>query len=197
MISDPMDPTGAAERAVPEWELVQQAQAGNATALNRLIAPYTDFLFRLAYRVTEHTQDAEDLAQEALLRVLRGLPAYQGECAFRTWVYRVALNVFLTARSRPRLRTETLETMEVSGCDPDPQAVLERSDLERRIGEEVFRLPSPLREALWLRWADELSYSEIAETLDIPLNTALTRVHRGMKRLRQRLGTHLDEETRR
>jgi len=176
-----------------ESALIEQAQAGQVEALARLLNPYRESIFRLAYRVCGRPDDAEDLAQDALVRIIHGLPKYRGGCEFRTWVYRVALHSCLSGRTRSRETAPLPESLETADPGPGPETLAIQSDLRRQVEKEIQRLPRAYRAAVLLRLTDELSYAEIAETLEIPVATALTRVHRGMKRLRARLQPWLDE----
>ena len=178
----------------PHSYLLQQARNGQAEALVELLEPYETMIFRLAYRVTGHSQDAEDLAQEAMVRLVRSLKTWRGDCRFRTWVYRVTLNVCLTAKRKRPSTPEDVDSLALADAGPGPEELALQSEFHRRAREEIQRLPSAFREAVALRLSEDMSYAEIAEVLDIPLNTALTRVHRGMKHLRERLRPWMKEE---
>ncbi|MBW3622275.1 MAG: sigma-70 family RNA polymerase sigma factor [Armatimonadetes bacterium] len=177
----------------PSRTLLERARGGDSDALTELLEPYQDVVFRLAFRISGHAQDAEDLAQEAFIRMVGSLPAWRGDSSFSTWVYRVTLNVCLTSRKKRREATVDISEIPLADEQPDPEAQALICGFQETIREEVRRLPTAFREAVTLRLSEELSYAEIAEVLGIPLNTALTRVHRGMKRLRERLKPLMDE----
>lgn len=177
-----------------EAVLIRRAKAGDMDALNVLLEPYWDPVFRLAYRVTGHAEDAEDLTQEAFMRVVQRLASYRGECAFRTWVYRVALNTCLTARRRKRLPAADVEAMDLKDSQPSPEDWALGRELQERIREEIQKLRAVYREAILLRWVAEMPYEEIAETLQVSVNTARLRVSRGMSQLRKRLRPWINEE---
>jgi RNA polymerase sigma-70 factor (ECF subfamily) len=188
LILKPSDPSN------DEAALIRHAQAGDTEAMNALLEPYWDFVFRLAYRVTGHAEDAEDRTQETFMRIVQRLPSYRGECAFKTWVYRVALNVCLTARRRKRPPAAELEKMELKDPLPGPEDRAIGRVLHGRAHEEIQRLRGAYREAILLRVVAEMSYEEIAETLQVSVNTARLRVSRGMNQLRKRLRPWINEE---
>ena len=174
--------------------LLRRAIDGDRGALSALLEPYRGRVFRMACRISNNADDAEDLAQDALVRIIECLPTYRGECAFDTWVYRVVLNVCLTARRRRR--AVPFGDREPAVADPSPgteETALGRIRTER-ITDEIRRLPALYCEAVLLRLAAGLAYNEIAEILGISLKTALIRVHRGKRILRDRLGPWLDKE---
>jgi RNA polymerase sigma-70 factor, ECF subfamily len=177
-------------------DLLQRAQHGDADAQKQLLEPHWDALARLAYRITGRRDDAEDLAQEICLRVIRRLSTFKGDCAFETWLYRVALNVCLTASKtrQPELWNEEADL--VVDPSPSPEAALLRQALQERIRVEILRLPVKYREAVLLRVIEELSYAEVAAVLQISVGSAQVRVHRGMKQLRERLAPWVEGEQR-
>jgi RNA polymerase sigma-70 factor (ECF subfamily) len=177
-----------------EADLIRRAKSGDAEAMNALLEPYWNSVFRLAYRMTGHAEDAEDVTQEAFVRIVQRLPSYRGECAFKTWVNRVALNVGLTARRRKRPPAAELEKMELKDPLPGPEDRAIGHELQDRANAELQKLRSVYREAILLRMAAEMSYEEIAETLQVSVNTVRLRVSRGMSQLRNRMRAWLNEE---
>lgn len=170
-----------------ESSLIPLAKAGDLLALEQLLRPYNERIYRLAYRITGQREDAEDLAQEALFRVIQRLPSYRGEASFGTWLYRVALNACLSARKKRRISPEALE--ENDGRDPSmtPESLAIRAEFFRHFGEEILRISPACREAVLLRLSEELSYEEIGEMLHISGYAARMRVSRGLEQLRERL----------
>jgi RNA polymerase sigma-70 factor (ECF subfamily) len=176
-----------ATQSDPPHALIRQAQDGDDEALKELLEPYRRTLFHLAFRIVADAEEAEDLCQDIFLRILLRLPTFRGECRFYTWVYRIALNVCLTARARRRPGCDDLETAILSDPAPGPEASAFQREFHRRVSQELRRMPAIYREVVLLRLTEELTTTEIAETLNISLDTARMRVYRGMERLRQRL----------
>ncbi|MBW3623731.1 MAG: RNA polymerase sigma factor [Armatimonadetes bacterium] len=177
-------------------ERLQRARDGDPDALEALLEPYWGTLYRLAYRVMGNADDAEDLAQETVVRILQRLPAFRGEADFGTWVYRIGLNTCLTARRRRRETANLREADNTPDPAPGPEATALSREALGRAREEINRLRPAYREAVLLRLAGDLSYEEIAGILQVSVNTVRLRVSRGMNRLRQRLKPWMDGELR-
>ena len=172
-------------------------------AFERLVAVYQDRLFRLAYRLTLRGDEAEEVAQDALLRAHKALFERYGEEQVRTlnlraWLFSITLNV---ARNRVRRRrvTVSLDGLPEGAADrsdgrPGPLELAERGELRARLRQELTRLPHWQREALALRYMEDLPYAEAAALLERPVNTLKSDVHRGLRALRGRLGDLLEVE---
>jgi RNA polymerase sigma-70 factor (ECF subfamily) len=175
--------------------LVRRAQDGDPNALSELLETFRDSFFRLAYHVTGHMEDAEDLAQDAILRIVDRLPSYRGDSAFKTWAYRVALNVCLSSsRSRKPHRSADLYYDLLPDPDFGPERKAIQEELSQRIHREIGLLPPRYREAVLLRLTQDLTYLEVAEVLGISFSAAKTRIFRGLERLRERIGPWLKED---
>jgi RNA polymerase sigma-70 factor (ECF subfamily) len=158
---------------VPTWEEV-------ATSHGR-------FLFTVAYRLTGNHEDAQDLVQDVLLRVQRGLAGYRPG-SLEGWLSRIATNAFLDqVRARKRRPTESLPD------DPDwvlpPSAsadeALAAAGLPDHLQQALLALPVDYRAAVVLSDVVGLNYQEIADALEIPLGTVRSRIHRGRSQLRE------------
>jgi RNA polymerase sigma-70 factor (ECF subfamily) len=161
---------------------VQAAQGGDRTAVDALLRRHYDRLYALCRRMTGDDADAADACQEALIAVVRGLPAFDGRSAFGTWAYRVTTNACLDELRRRRRRPEP-GLPEGSAEVPSPldqgEASTTRLDLDRALQS----LPADYRAAVVLRDVCGLSYDEIAETLAIPPGTVRSRIARGRSAL--------------
>ena len=161
---------------VPTWEEVAQRDGG--------------FLYTLAYRLTADRYDAEDLVQETLLRVRRGLRSYQPG-SFEGWLARITTNAFIDQTRRRRRRPELALPDDVDRRLP-PAPGADEAWAGARLGTDVqaalMGLPLEYRVPLVLCDIAGRSYLEIAETLDIPIGTVRSRIHRGRSALREALG---------
>lgn len=163
---------------------------GDPIAFARLVEIHQAYVFRLALSVLGpgFQADAEDVAQEVFLLVARRLPGFRRESRFRTWLHRLALNVALDRRRRPRWRkphvdAEILERWPAAGSSDDPftsSAVAERN---HAVSECVAALPYPLRRVIHLRYWLGLTTEEISATLQIPAGTVKSHLHRGRRTL--------------
>jgi RNA polymerase sigma-70 factor (ECF subfamily) len=171
--------------------LARQARV-DRTAFAELVRRYSDGIYSLAYRMVGNADDAEDIAQETFLRAYRALGTYDPTRPFRAWLYRIASNLCVDheAAQRPVL---SLEDANGTGSDAatsilmgeeDPQAIVERREVQRLIQQGILALPPHYRVVIVLRYLHGLSYEEIAQTLGLPLNTVRTHLHRGKEALR-------------
>lgn len=175
-------------------KLLRRARRRDPEALRELVEMYSPRVFGLLYRLTGSRDAAEDLVQETFLRVVRVIGEYRHVGKFESWLFRIAANL---ARDRARQlgrhgEPETLEARpEASGTSTDvadPVEQLVQQEAGERLAASIQRLSDGEREVILLRHYSGLSFREIAETLGIPLGTALARAHRGLQRLRRELG---------
>ena len=157
---------------------MQAAQGGHRASLDALLRRHYDRLYALCRRMTGGDADAADACQEALMAIVRGLPAFDGRSSFGTWAYRVATNACLDELRRRRRRPEPgLPEGAAEMASPlDPgETSTTRLDLDRGLQS----LPPDYRAAVVLRDVCGLSYEEIAEALSIPAGTVRSRIARG------------------
>lgn len=178
-----------------DLELVEQARAGDEWAFAQLVTRYEGRVYNLALRYCGDAHEAGDLAQEAFLRVYRGLSGFRGSARFSTWLYRIVINV-CRDWDRKRRRRPTAPWPTVDDGDrprdlpdpaPGPEEVSAGNELRRRLVEEIAQLPPDYRQAVLLRDLQDLSYSEIAAILQVSVGTVKSRIHRGRAALRDRL----------
>src|ERR1035441_5315455 len=168
--------------AVPEW---------TPPTWEEVVRQHSARVYRLAYRLTGNTHDAEDLTQEVFVRVFRSLANYTPG-TFEGWLHRITTNLFLDmARRRQRIRFEGLgdETAQwLRGGEPTPAQVFDDCHLDGDIQAALKALAPEYRAAVLLCDIEGLSYEEIAETLGVKLGTVRSRIHRGRAQLRAALG---------
>jgi RNA polymerase sigma-70 factor (ECF subfamily) len=154
-----------------------------------LVSQHQDLVFGVALRVVGDDASAEDVFQDAFVRAYRALRRYPAkrvlELRPRPWLARIALNV---ARNHVRSRRPTEDVADIDvpsrAGDEQPEALAERGDDRRMWGRLLAGLPDRYRLAVALRYVDELSYAELAETLGRPLGSVKSDVHRGTQLLR-------------
>jgi RNA polymerase sigma-70 factor (ECF subfamily) len=170
-------------------ELVARAQKGDEAAFEQLVRRHQRYVFNLAYRVLDDYAEAEEVAQEAFVRVWRGLPGFRGQAQFTTWLYRIVYNLCLNrlpGLRRELLQIEPLEEVLVSS-DPSPPELFAARELSAFLHAQLDRLPEKYRMVLTLRYLQHLSYAEIAAALELPMGTVQTHLHRARRLLRERL----------
>ncbi len=166
--------TATEEQPVPTWEEVART--------------YGRFLYTVAYRLTGNEDDARDLVQETLLRVRTGLRTYRPG-SMEGWLSRITTNVFLDdVRRRRRRPVDRLpEEQEALPATPGADDVLAASTISSDIQAAITALPEEYRVAVVMADVVGLSYAEIGETLDVPVGTVRSRIHRGRSLLRNSL----------
>ena len=190
----------------PDADVVALAQRGREDAFRELVRRYERPVFSLIFRMVRDAATAEDLAQDAFIKVLNHIDKYRPEFKLSSWLFKIANNVAID-----HLRRRQLDTVSVSGS---PHAVTEAEidatsfeipsgdanalqEIEsRELGTEIERAIGALRPeyraCILLRHVEDRSYEEIAATLDLPLGTVKTYIHRARIELRDRL-EHLRE----
>jgi RNA polymerase sigma-70 factor, ECF subfamily len=183
----------AAGSPAAEAELISRAQAGDVGAFERLSGAYADRLFMLLLRLLGDRAEAEDVAQDVMLRAWRGIGHFQGRSSYFTWLYRIAVNeanraLEKRARRPPSvpLGPEELRLPASPGEDPARQAEIRelRLALARALGE----LPPPLRTAIVLRDIEGLSTQEAAEIAGVGQAAFKSRLHQARLRVRAAIG---------
>ncbi len=147
------------------------------------------FLYTVAYRLTGNHDDAQDLVQEVLLRVRRGLETYQPG-SLEGWLSRITTNTFLDeARRRQRRPVDLLPEEPDRVVPPSPSAdqALASEVLPDDVQDALRRLPDEYRAAVVMADVVGLSYQEISDSLDVPVGTVRSRIHRGRALLRKAL----------
>ncbi len=174
----------------PEEErLLQLSRSGDTEAFGQLIAIYEGRVYRTAYMLTGRRDDALDVAQEAFLKAFRNIRAFRGDCAFSTWLHRITINAarnYLRSAKSGKTIPESEALTETRLWDEkrdSPEQSLLQKEAARELMEALNELPSEYREALVLRVAHELPYSEIAEVLEIPIGTVRSRLSKARELL--------------
>ena len=179
-----------------------QAEAvSNASEGESFFAEHAQRVYNLALRLTGSPSDAEDLAQDALIRALKALPNFRGDSAASTWVFRIVVNTWKNrVRSEKRRRLwlmvplerffgkgdeESEETLKAD--DPPLDAELESSESADQVQKALLTLDAESRAVVVLREIDGLAYDKIAQTLDLPEGTVKSRLSRARAALRERL----------
>lgn len=146
-------------------------------ALEELVRRHRDTAYRVALRICLNPADAEDIAQEALVRAWRALPRFRGDAGFSTWLYRIVTNVALSSVSRRR-EQPTDDVLEPPGPDLDPATAAQDREKLAAAGRALRALTAEQRACWVLREVEGLSYDELAEILDISLPAVKSRLFR-------------------
>jgi RNA polymerase sigma-70 factor (ECF subfamily) len=171
--------------------LLRRARQGDPEAFESLLTPLEGRIWRICWHYTGEREAASDCAQETMMKIWRSLDSYRGDCAFESWVYRIAANCCMDwLRKKKRDRSVSIEPMKDQGFDPadtspGTEAQVIAKDERRRLREAIALLPEDQREALVLTQLERVSYEEAARMLDVSEGTVKSRVNRAKARLKE------------
>lgn len=174
-----------------EKELVRAAAGGDESAFSELVRIYENKAYHLALRMVSNPEDAYDVAQDAFLAAWRGLPSFRGESGFSTWLYRLVSNAAIDhlRRTKHQRGNVSLDDEELNLDAPDdsptPQEAAEENDLKQAVAAGLRELSDDHRTVLVMREVQELSYEEIAASLQLDLGTVKSRISRARTHLRK------------
>jgi RNA polymerase sigma-70 factor (ECF subfamily) len=187
---------GSAETPGPaqtEASLLARAQAGDVGAFEQLSSAYADRLFMLLLRLLGDRGEAEDVAQEVMLRAWQGISRFRGQSSYFTWLYRIAVNEANRALEKRTRRppgvplgADELQLPASGAVDPSQQA--ENSELRRALAKALAELPPALRTAIVLRDVEGLSTQEAAEIAGVGQAAFKSRLHQARLRARAAIG---------
>jgi RNA polymerase sigma factor (sigma-70 family) len=171
-------------------QLVEVVRQGNREAYRTLVERHKNYVFTLIYRMVNHRETAEDLAQEVFLKLYRSLEHFRGDARFTTWLYRMTANLvtdYRRAQARRPVENMLDKVKEWAGSrseQPEAQAVLRE---ERRTMQDlVAELPDKYRMVIYLYHFRQMSYQEIAQAMQLPVKTVETRLYRGKAMLKEK-----------
>ena len=177
-----------------EIALIRRAQRGDREAFDALMDLYRERIVRMALHMVGNMEDAQDLCQETFIRVYRALETYDPRRAFSPWLYRIAHNAVLDhlrrKKARPTLSEPDLAQPFEEAPDPtaeNPQRTVMSKEIYREVREAIHSLPDNYRSVMVLRFLEDLSYAEIAESLDLTEANVMMRISRARRMLRDKL----------
>ncbi len=189
-------------------QLVERAQRGDKRAFELLVEKYQRKLGRLLARFIRDPAEVEDVTQEAFIKAYRALPAFRGDSAFYTWLYRIGINTaknYLMALGRRAPTSTEVEAEDAEGYAEGeqlrdintPESMLLSKEIAQTVNATIDQLPEELRTAIQLREIEGMSYEDIARIMDCPIGTVRSRIFRAREaiaeRLRPLLGTRKDQ----
>jgi len=186
----------------PEWEedhdLVRAVINGDATAYRGLVERYEGRIYAVCYGMVRNREDARDLAQEAFVKAFKNLSRFRFSASFYTWLCRIAMNVSIDHLRRQKVRRAESFDDGVASRGPDgvislehhrnnPGRDLERKRLHAAILAAMDELPHDQQQVIVLREVEGMAYKEIAEVMDIPEGTVMSRLYYARKKLQAAL----------
>ena len=186
-----------------DQQLVERVQRGDKQAFGLLVAKYQRKLARLLSRLIRDPAEVEDVAQETFIKAYKALPAFRGDSAFYTWLYRIGSNTaknFLVSQGRRAPSTtdfdseeaETFEDADQLRDNNTPERLLMTKQIGDTVNVAMEALPEELRTAIVLREIEGLSYEEIAAIMECPIGTVRSRIFRAREAISEKLKPLLD-----
>ena len=186
-----------------DQQLVQRAQRGDKRAFELLVEKYQRKLGRLLARFIRDPAEVEDVTQEAFIKAYRALPAFRGDSAFYTWLYRIGINTaknYLMALGRRAPTSTEVEAEDAEGFEDaeqlrdinTPESMLLSKEIATTVNATIEGLPEELRTAIQLREIEGMSYEDIARIMDCPIGTVRSRIFRAREAIAERLRPLLD-----
>ncbi|MEE9442273.1 MAG: sigma-70 family RNA polymerase sigma factor [candidate division Zixibacteria bacterium] len=190
-----------------EQELIRLAQFGDFGAFNALIKEYQSKIYGLALKLSKNREDAEDIFQETFLKAIDNIKRFRGESVFGTWLYAIAVNV-VRAKYGKESKADLLSIEEYLPAQKshhnedipelfdwnDPLSKMTDLEIKEKIENGLRELPLKYRIPFLLRYTQELSLQEVADTLNLSLAAAKSRVLRARLAMRQYLNDYFMEE---
>ena len=186
-----------------DQKLVERAQRGDKRAFELLVEKYQRKLGRLLGRFIRDPAEVEDVTQEAFIKAYRALPAFRGDSAFYTWLYRIGINTaknYLMALGRRAPTSTEVEAEDAEGFEDGeqlrdintPESMLLSKEIAETVNATIEALPEELRTAIQLREIEGMSYEDIARIMDCPIGTVRSRIFRAREAIAERLRPLLD-----
>ena len=174
-------------------ELVEQARNGDAAAFGELVQRYQASVFNVCYRMTGERREAEDLAQEAFIRAYQRFNLFDVQKPFGPWIRRVAVNVCLNQMQRKAIGDIELDEERHTAAAPtlqSPEKILETAQTAQALRAALLELPLHYRAVIELRHFQELSYTEIAGQLRLPVSDVKSHLFRARRLLAEKLRSY-------
>ena len=168
-------------------------QSGNATAFEALYEQYKNLVFKNAYLITGSREEAQDILQEVFVSVWKSRQTFNPDKGkLTTWLHRITVNKCLERKRKKKLTFVSLEKVDLPQTQSSDEVLVSRQEYERLI-EAMNTLETKHRVVLVLRYFNDLSYEEIAQTVGVPLGTVKSRINQALKLLRGQLNTQRGE----
>jgi RNA polymerase sigma-70 factor, ECF subfamily len=169
--------------------LVKRAQKGDAAAFETLYNQHLKRVYNIAWGMMGNGADAEDVAQEVMLKAWRALSSFKLGSAFGTWLYRITMNACADELRRRKKKTVSMDEMREAGREPAIEGFEEQSTDGSSIARALLKLGEEYRAALVLRDVQGYAYDEISVMLRCPIGTVRSRISRAREQMRSLLHT--------
>lgn len=196
--------------AQTEQNLVERIQGGDRAALGELLDSYQHRLFSVALRMVSNRDDAAEVTQDAMLKIVQHIDKYNGTAAISTWMIRIVMNMSISHLRKRKLRlTVSLDSTGKAGNDdqssalreqlpddgePGPAMSVQKREMVKILHNCLARLEEDFRSVLVLRDLNEMNYEQIAGTLEIPVGTVKSRLFRARLALRKLMHAEFSDD---
>jgi RNA polymerase sigma-70 factor, ECF subfamily len=171
-----------------EKDLIARAQNGERNAFSELVRIHSQGVFRVVYHMCGDELIAEDAAQETFIRAWQSLSSYRPQTSLRNWLYRIAFNAGMDMiRKEKHIAPSDIDEMQLTDERPGPESVVSQQERTTLVQKAIQSLPDASRAVLVLREYEGMSYHEIADALDIPIGTVMSRLNYARKLLKESL----------
>ena len=178
-----------------DLKIIESCLLGNTQIFSQLIGTYKNMVYNLAYRMSNNSQEAEDISQESFLRAYQSLARFNPSYKFSTWLYQITLNIIRDRFKKKELNYVSLNTpIETDDSEfypqpvdltNNPEEIITQKENIQAIQKAIYSLPLKYREIVVLRHLQDLSYIEIANILKLPTGTVKVRLYRAREQLKK------------
>jgi len=173
-----------------EVKLIAKAKHGDTEAFGELVQRYQRRVYKVIYRFVKNHHQTDDLAQETFIRAFKAIDRFDLRYPFSPWIYRIAINLTINYVKKRKLKmVDTEVDLKTSG--KNPVNTLEKDETRKKVHQAIASLPLKLRQVLVLRVYEDWSYNRIAEVLELPIGTVMSRLSRAREALKEKLGSLL------
>ena len=189
-----------AQADVPDQDLVQLCQKGDAEAFDQLVGRYRTRVFGMIYNMVHNEQDAWDLAQDSFLKAWKSIARFRGQSSFYTWMYRIVMNVTIDWLRKKQVKgsgAEFNDEVQLREIDPASRTVpkadalphqrMVHGEIKTRIDQAIAQLSPEHRAVILMKEIEDMQYHEIAEALDCSIGTVMSRLFYARKKLQNML----------
>jgi RNA polymerase sigma-70 factor (ECF subfamily) len=183
--------------------LVERAKAGDSVAFQALFQKYNRRVYAVALGVVKSPEDASDVVQDAFIKVHKHLATFQGASSFYTWLYRIVMNLGIDHVRKKRKIVEWGDDVPIEHAagdrtmvpkvpDANPSQTVVRRELSEKIRQALDTLPEYHRAVILLREVEGMSYEEIADVLNVPKGTIMSRLFHARRKMQEQLQPYLE-----